>query len=285
MLEEVQTFIATRGVEFGIKILTFLVIIVVAKLVIGLIMKATTPLITKQERLPVLLRNFVAGVVSKLLWIMAILVGLETVGISVMPFIMGLGVAGFILGFAFQETLSNLAAGVMILIHNPFDKGQFVDAGGVTGSVTEINLASTVLTTPDNKRVVIPNSKVWGQTITNFTVNPTRRVDLTVGVSYESDLNKVRQVITEVLDKNKDLILEDPKPQIELMAMADSSLNFVVRPWTKTTDYWTLFFKLNQEIKESLDANGISIPFPQRDLHIKGLPEAFAKQISENKAE
>lgn len=280
MLEQLQTFLATRGLELLIKAVIFLVILLVAKFLISLVMKALNSVIAKQERLPQLLKNFLGSVASKLLWIMVILVALETSGVSVMPFIMGLGVAGFILGFAFQETLSNLAAGLMILIHNPFDKGHFVDAGGVTGSVTEINLASTILTTPDNKRVNIPNSKVWGQTITNFTVNPTRRVDLTVGVAYDSDLNTVRKVIADVLEKNSDLILPEPKPQIELMAMADSSLNFVIRPWAKTTDYWALFFKLNQQIKEGLDAADITIPFPQRDLHIKGLPEAIAKQLA-----
>lgn len=280
MVDTIKTFMTTKGLDLGIKVLTFLAILLVAYFVISLLMKGLTPVLNKQERLPQLLRNFLGSVISKLLWIMAILVGLETVGISVLPFIMGLGVAGFILGFAFQETLSNLAAGLMILIHNPFDKGHFVDAGGITGIVAEINLASTVLTTADNKRVVIPNSKVWGQTITNFNVNPTRRVDLTVNVAYNTDMNKVREVISSVLAKNAHLILEDPKPQVELIAMGDSSLTICIRPWVKTPDYWTLNFKAMQELKEALDAAGIEIPFPQRDMHIRGLSEAISQGIA-----
>ena len=277
--EELQTYIAEQGLLYLQKVVLFLILLLVAKVIIAFALKAISKVLERQKKLPELLKVFISGVAWKLLWILAILAGLETVGISVMPFIMGLGVAGFILGFAFQETLSNLAAGLMILIHSPFDKGHFVDAGGVTGSVTEINLASTVLTTPDNKKVVIPNSKVWGQVITNFSALPTRRVDMTFGVSYKSDLNKVREVINQVLAANSEKILKDPAPRIELMTMADSSLNFIVRPWVNTADYWDVWFKLNKEMKEAFDANGIEIPFPQRDMNIKGLPEAIAHAL------
>jgi small conductance mechanosensitive channel len=277
--EELQTYVAEQGLLYLQKIVLLLILLLIAKVIIAFALKAVDKVLERQKKLPELLKVFISGVAWKLLWILAILAGLETVGISVMPFIMGLGVAGFILGFAFQETLSNLAAGLMILIHSPFDKGHFVDAGGVTGSVTEINLASTVLTTPDNKKVVIPNSKVWGQVITNFSALPTRRVDMTFGVAYKSDLNKVREVINQVLAANGEKILKDPAPRIELMTMADSSLNFIVRPWVNTADYWDVWFKLNKEMKEAFEANGIEIPFPQRDMNIKGLPEAIAQAL------
>jgi small conductance mechanosensitive channel len=192
---------------------------------------------------------------------------LAQLGVQVGPLIAGVSVTGFIIGFAFQDTLSNFAAGLMLLANSPFKVGNFVEVNGHSGVVRELNIVATVLTTPDNKRLTIPNKLVWGSTITNFTALDTRRVDMTVAISYGSDINKAREIIKQVLAED-DRVLKDPAPTVEVMSLADSSVNFVVRPWSKTTDYWALYFSTMQKVKERLAANGVEIPFPQRVVHI-----------------
>ncbi len=155
----------------------------------------------------------------------------------------------------------------MLLIFRPFRVGHFIEAAGTQGVVKEIRIFMTVLTTPDNKRVIVPNSKLTGDNITNFSAEQTRRVDLTVGVSYDADLKKTTEVIEDVLTAD-DLVLDDPAPTVAVSELADSSVNFVVRPWTKTENYWDVYFRVTQKIKERLDAEGIEIPFPQRDVHL-----------------
>lgn len=268
--------------ELVIKTLTtvgiFLLIILVSFFVIGILNNITSKLVKKSPKIPTVLGDFIISSLKKVYWIIALLIALGTIGVSVVPFITGLGIAGFILGFAFQETLSNLAAGVMLLIYNPFDKGHYIEAAGQAGSVQEIQLAATVLHSPDNKRIVVPNSKLWGSPITNYSVLPTRRLSMEVGIAYGSSIGKAKDVITKVVSENQ-YTLDDPKPTIELLTMADSALVLVVRPWVNTPDFWSAYWSLNQSLKEALDEAGIEIPFPQRDLHIKGLPEELAGKL------
>jgi len=178
-----------------------------------------------------------------------------------------IGAAGLAIGLALQGSLSNFAAGVLIVGFRPFKSGDYVEVGGVAGSVEAIQIFQTVLKTPDNKMVVVPNSGVIGSPITNYSRHDTRRVDLTIGVSYSSDLKLTKKVIQEALEKDE-RILKDHDITIGVVALADSSVNFVVRPWCKTADYWDVYFDSNQAIKEALDANGIEIPFPQMDVHL-----------------
>lgn len=159
----------------------------------------------------------------------------------------------------------------MVLINQPFAKGDYVEAGGVSGTVQDLNLMVTTFTTPDNKKVVVPNGSIWGSSITNYSAMETRRVDMVVGISYGSAIGKARDIISTVLRSN-DQVLDDPEPTIEVVKMADSSVNLVVRPWCNTADYWPLYFALNRAIKESFDRKGIEIPFPQMDVHHHGLP-------------
>jgi len=170
-------------------------------------------------------------------------------------------------GLALQGSLSNFAAGVLILIFRPFKIGDLVETAGVLGVVDEIGLFTTRILSLDNKRILMPNSQVTGGAITNFSAMPTRRVDLTASISYGDDIGKTRDVLLDILTSHP-LVLDEPAPQVEMLKMADSSLDFVVRPWVKTEDYWTVYFEVTRSIKERFDAAGISIPFPQRDVHL-----------------
>jgi len=196
-----------------------------------------------------------------------VLAVLQLFGIPATSAVAVLGAAGLAVGLALQGSLSNFAAGVMLLIFRPFKVGDFIDAGGTTGSVKEISLFSTILNTPDNVRVIVPNSSVYGQTIKNFAANDTRRNDLVIGISYEDDIGKAISVIQGVLGADA-RVLKEPEPVIAVSELGDSSVNLVVRPWCKKEDYWALRFDLTRSIKEKLEENGCSIPFPQRDVHL-----------------
>jgi small conductance mechanosensitive channel len=203
--------------------------------------------------------------------IAGLLVILNQLGLQVGPLLAGFGVAGFIAGFALQDVLSNFAAGVMILFYRPFDVGDFVRAGGEHGTVREMSLVSTTLTTPDNQRLIVPNKKIWGETIQNVTVNPTRRVDMVVSIDYADDIGKALAVLDRVV-KAHPLVLSDPAPAIGVAALADSGIAIQVRPWCNSPDYGDVLGQLNRQIKEAFDQAGITIPFPQRVVHVRGGP-------------
>ena len=236
----------------------------IARLVGRLLRRA---LASPRVRASTLLKDFLVGTVSKGVMLVGFLVILNQVGFEVGPLLAGLGVAGFIAGFALQDVLSNFASGVMILFYRPFDVGDFVRAGGEMGTVREMSLVSTVLNTPDNQRLIVPNKKIWGETIQNVTANPTRRVDLVFGISYGDDLGQARAVFERIVKAHPG-VLAEPVPMIEVMKLNESSVDFVVRPWVRTADYWRVYFDLMRSIKEALDADGITIPFPQRDVHL-----------------
>ena len=174
---------------------------------------------------------------------------------------------GFVVAFALQGTLSNFASGIMILLYRPYDIGNFVEVAGQAGTVNAMSLVSTTLLTPDNQRLTIPNGSIWGGVIRNVTAMPTRRVDMTFGIGYADDMDKAAEIIREVVTAHEK-VLEDPAPQIEVAELADSSVNFVCRPWAKTGDFWAVKFDVTKRVKERFDAEGISIPFPQRDIHL-----------------
>jgi len=203
-----------------------------------------------------LLASFFLGVIEKTVFLVGLLVAISTIGIDIGPLLAGVGVMGFVVGFALQGTLSNFASGIMILLYRPYDIGDFVDAAGVTGTVSTMSLVSTTLLTPDNQIVVVPNNKIWGGVITNVTARPTRRVDMTVGIGFADDIEKAAQVINRVVNAH-DLVLEDPAPTIEVAKVSVSSVEFVVRPWTKTSDYWTVKFDLTRQVKQEFDKEGI----------------------------
>ena len=172
------------------------------------------------------------------------------------------------IGFALQDALSNFGAGILILLYRPFDIGDGVDAGGVSGKVSDMSLVSTTFMTSDNQKLVVPNKLIWGSVITNKTTQTTRRVDLTFGISYSDDIDKAEALFKEIVSAH-DAVLDYPEPLIKLHELADSSVNFIVRPWVNTDDYWDTYWDLTKTVKQRFDQEGISIPFPQRDVHIK----------------
>jgi small conductance mechanosensitive channel len=197
---------------------------------------------------------------------------INQLGIETTSIIAVLGAAGLAIGLALQGSLSNFAAGILIVIYRPYKVGDYIEAGNHAGTVKDIQIFSTVLKTPDNKIVVVPNGSIMNGSIVNYSDQDTRRVDLIISCSYEDDIDKVRSVLEDILKKEK-RILKDPKPQIAVAELADSSVNFIFRPWVKRTDYLPVYYSLLEEVKKRFDKEGISIPYPQSDVHIRNHKE------------
>jgi len=263
---EIWTMLKTTGVDFSINVVTALVIFFVGKWVVNLIVRGIVKAMQKGD-LETTLRRFIASMARAVLMVFVIIAAIHQLGIQTASLIALLGAAGLAVGLALQGSLSNFAAGVLIVLFRPYKVGDWIEGGGVSGSVEEVQILTTVLKTGDNKRVIIPNSQIMGTTITNYSANDRRRVDLVIGVSYEDDLDKVRGEIEAVIAA-EERILPDPPVTIAVSELADSSVNFVVRPWVRTEDYWGVFFALTEAIKKRFDQSGISIPYPQRDVHI-----------------
>jgi len=214
-----------------------------------------------------LLKRILISTSGGIVMVTGILMALSQIGISLAPMLAGLGVAGFIVGFALQDTLGNFAAGAMILIYRPFDVDDIVEVTGAFGTVQKMNLVSTTITTLDNQTLVIPNSKIWGDVIKNVTAQDIRRVDLEFGIGYDDDIEHAERILTEIVSAHEK-VLKDPEPNVKLHTLGDSSVNFIVRPWTETDDYWDVYWDIMREVKVRFDREGISIPFPQRDVHL-----------------
>ena len=214
-----------------------------------------------------LARDFFIKMTGRLILLFGFIIAIAQLGIEVGPLLAGLGIAGFIIGFALQDTLSNFASGLMILVYRPFDVGDVIEAGGVTGKVDKMNLVSTMVLTFDNQLLVVPNKQIWGGVIRNVTHQDTRRVDMKFGIGYSDNIQKAEQLIREIVT-GYEKVLKDPEPVIRLHELGESSLNFIVRPWSKTDEYWDVYWHVTREVKRRFDEEGISIPFPQRDVHI-----------------
>jgi small conductance mechanosensitive channel len=211
--------------------------------------------------------GFFSNIIYFGLLIMVVIAAVGQLGVQTTSFIAVLGAAGLAVGLALQGSLANFAAGVLMIIFRPFKAGDFIEAAGTAGVVEEIQLFTTKMRTPDNKTIIIPNAQITSGTITNYSARDTRRLDLVFGVSYADDLDKVKRVIKEVLAEESRL-LEDPAPTIGLLSLGDSSVDFAVRPWVRSSEYWPVFFDLQEAMKKRFDKEGISIPFPQRDVHL-----------------
>ncbi len=214
-----------------------------------------------------LLQAFVIGIVYWLVLAFGLMLVLSALGVDITPLFALIGGASIIAAFAMQDTLSNLASGLLIMIYRPFDEGDYVDVGGVAGTVNAVNIVATTVTTPDNQVIVIPNKNVWGNIITNVTASATRRVDLVFGISYDDSIPDAVHVL-ECAVADHPMVLQDPEPTIRVGELADSSVNLLCRPWVKTEDYWTVYWDLMRLVKERFDGAGISIPYPQQDVHI-----------------
>ncbi|RUO74571.1 mechanosensitive ion channel protein [Pseudidiomarina sediminum] len=211
--------------------------------------------------------SFLSAIVKSVIFIAAVLMALSQVGVQTTSFIAILGAAGLAIGLSLQGSLANMASGVLIILFRPFRAGEYVEAGGVSGTVQEVNIFQTILKTPDNKVVFVPNAQVTGQPITNYSRESTRRVDLLIGVSYDADLHKTKEVLESVLQAESRL-LKEPAWNVQVHALNNSSVDFIVRPWVNSADYWAVYWDLMREIKIALDKNDIGIPYPQMDVHL-----------------
>lgn len=214
-----------------------------------------------------LLQDFFTSLSGKAVFTIGLLIALSQLGIELGPLLAGFGIAGVIIGFALQDTLSNFASGMMILIYRPYDVGDLINAAGVTGRVSHMSLVSTTIKTMDNQRLIIPNNKIWGDTINNITAEHQRRVDMTFGISYSDSIEQAEAILKSIVEAHPK-VQPLPEPTIKLHLLSESSVDFIVRPWAKPEDYWEVYWDITREVKMRFDAEGISIPFPQRDVHI-----------------
>ena len=251
---------------YGLKVIAALAILVIGRYV-AMGVRSVVKRLLQKSLVDDTLVSFVTSLSYVAMMAFIIIAAIGQLGVHTASFVAVLGAAGLAVGLALQGSLSNFAAGVLMIVFKPIKVGDFIEAGGTSGVVEEIGIFTTELKSPDNKKVIIPNAKVTGDNIVNYTAKDKRRVDLVAGVSYSDDLDKVRGVLEEILNEDE-RILQEPAPTIGVLELADSSVNFAVRPWVKTEDYWSVFFDTQERIKKRFDTEGIVIPFPQQDLHI-----------------
>lgn len=249
----------------GIAVITALLILILGIWVAKILKGTTRRVMIKREVEPTLVK-FGTNILYAILVIFVVTAALNNLGIQTTSIIAVLGAAGLAIGLALQSSLSNFAAGVMILIFHPFRVGDFIEGGGVMGSVEELGIFSTHLKTPDNKSIFVPNGSLAGNNLTNYTKNDIRRMDLVVGVGYGEDVRVVKEVLRGIISE-EDRFLKDPAPNVAVLELADSSVNFAFRPWVRTAEYWDVYFAVMEKIKLRLDEKGIEIPFPQRVVH------------------
>jgi len=254
--------IINYAIAFGVAVLIYVIGSKIAKGISKLIGK-----LMERRKLDPIIVSFVSSLSYGLLMAFVVIAALSQLGVQTASFIAIIGAAGLAVGLALQGSLSNFASGILIIAFRPFKAGDFIEAGGVAGVVESIKLFSTIIRSGDNKEIIIPNSGVVGSAIVNYSTKPTRRIDLVVGVSYDADVRHAKRVLEEIVN-NTELVLENPEPLVAVHELADSSVNFVVRPWVKTSDYWPVYFELMENIKIRLDEEKIGIPYPQMDLHI-----------------
>lgn len=251
---------------WGWKVVAALLIFFIGRIVVKAVSRLLSNVMRKRG-IDDMLANFLGTVLYTILLVAVIIAAISQLGIQTTPLIAVLGAAGLAVGLALQSSLGNLASGVMLVLFRPFSKGDFVEAAGTSGTVLEVGLFNSVLNTTDNRRVIVPNGQITSDNITNFSAYDTRRIDLMIGVDYTDDLKVARDTIDKTI-RGHDKVLSDPEPVILLMELADSSVNFAVRPWVASSDYWVVRSELLESIKANLEDAGCSIPFPQRDVHL-----------------
>ena len=263
-----KAWLATQGIGTLLSAFLFIAILIAARWLARIARRVTERALRHSDQsISQLLKEMLISMTGTLVFLVGVLVALSQVGVSVTPMIAGLGVVGFIVGFALQDTLSNFAAGAMILAYRPFDTGDFISAAEVEGTVQKMNLVNTTVVTIDNRVLIIPNSKIWGGVILNFTGQHLRRTDVIYSVSYSEDLDHVQKVLEDLIAADE-RFLTDPEPIVRVKQFSDSSIDFLVRAYVKTEEFWETLWALNKAVKQRFDAEGITIPFPQRDVHM-----------------
>jgi small conductance mechanosensitive channel len=251
---------------YGIKIIAAAAILIIGISVAKLLRKIMQNILKKRDMDPTL-GSFVGSLIYYALIVFVVLAALAQLGIQTTSFIAVIGAAGLAIGLALQGSLANFAAGFLIILFCPFKVGDYIEGAGTAGTVEEINILSTQLKTPDNKTVIVPNSNMTSGNIVNYSTKGTRRVDMVFGISYEDDIDKAKKILQDIINEDE-RVLKEPEPLIALAELGDSSVNFYVRPWTKADDYWSFLFDTTEKVKKRFDNEGISIPYPQQDIHL-----------------
>ena len=264
--EQLKSLATEYVIPWAINITMAIVVFVVGRMVAGFVVGLVNK-IMKRSGMDEILVNFVSSILNAILLLFVIVAALDQLNVNTTSLIALMGAAGLAVGLALQNSLQNFAAGVMLIIFRPFKAGDFVEAGGTMGVIENISIFSTMLKTPDNREVIIPNGSIYGGNITNFSSLPTRRVDLMFGIGYDDDIRKAKDILTEISIADE-RVLKNPAPQIVVGELGDSSVNFHVRPWVKSGDYWDVYFDLTEKVKLAFDDAGISIPYPQMDVHL-----------------
>tara|TARA_B110000438_G_scaffold162273_1_gene155481 strand:+ start:274 stop:1101 length:828 start_codon:yes stop_codon:yes gene_type:complete len=264
--QEIMNYVIEITSNFGLKLLTALIVVIVGKQLVKILLKVIKVALEKANTEETV-RIFIANLLNTVFTVIIFVAAINQLGVETTSIIALLGAAGLAIGLALQGSLANFAAGILIVIFRPYKVGDYIEAGTNVGTVKDIQIFSTVLRTPDNKAIVVPNGSIMDGSITNYSEQPTRRIDIIASCSYEDDLDKVKQVLKTILD-NEERILTEPKPQIAVSELAESSVNFIVRPWVNSSDYLPVMYSLLEQIKKTFDQEGISIPYPQSDIHI-----------------
>lgn len=265
-LSKIKDVITGVITVYGIKFLAALAILFIGRWVAGGVQSVMNRLLLKRNVDPII-ASFVTNLAYILLLIFVVIAALSQIGVQTASLVALLGAAGLAIGLALQGSLANFAAGFLLVFFRPFRKGDYIEAAGTGGVVEEIQVFTTVLKTPDNKKVIVPNAKLTADNIINYSAHETRRLDLNFGVSYSDSLDKVRQILQRVILEDG-RILKDPAPVILVSQLGDSSVNFIARIWVKTSDYWGVTFDTIEKVKKTFDQEGVTIPFPQRDVHL-----------------
>ena len=264
--EKMSQMMDSYVIPWGINIVMAIAIYIIGKMVVSVLVNVLSKVMTRSQYDDMLI-DFVKAIARAVLMLFVIIAALDQLNVNTTSLAAILAAAGLAIGLSLQGSLQNFAAGVMLLVFKPFKAGDFIEAGGAMGVVKSISIFTTVMTTGDNKEIIIPNGGIYGGNITNYSAKETRRVDMVVGIGYDSDLKKAKEILKEMLAADE-RVLKDPSPTVAVAELADSSVNFVVRPWVATADFWAVKFDFTEAIKLRFDAEGISIPFPQMDLHL-----------------
>jgi len=262
----IDTLLNTYLIPWGTKIILALLVFMIGKWIARLLTKTMEKVMTKGN-VDKMLVSFLGNIAYAALLAVVVLAALEQLGVNTTSALAILGAAGLAVGLALKDSLSSFAAGVMLIIFRPFKLGDFIEAGGVSGVVEEIRIFHTMLKTGDNREVTMPNAQIYGGTIVNYSARATRRIDLVIGIGYGDDIKKARDIITDILAANE-TVLKDPAPNVMLLELGASSVDFAVRPWVKSADYWTTRADIMEAIKTAFDKEGVSIPYPQQDIHL-----------------
>jgi small conductance mechanosensitive channel len=263
---DIEKILSTFVIPWGINIVLALATFIIGRWVANILLKVVKKLLQK-SKMDAILVNFIVSIAHAILLLFIVIASMDQLGVDTTSLIALMGAAGLAVGLALQNSLQNFAAGVMLIIFRPFKTGDFVEAGGTAGVVETISIFSTVMRTGDNREVIVPNGSIYNGTITNFSARDTRRIDMVFGIGYGDDIRKAKQILIDLLGADE-RVLKDPEPLVAVGELADSSVNFNVRPWVQSGDYWSVKFDLTEKIKLAFDDNGISIPYPQMDVHL-----------------